>query len=131
MPYYEVIYEPGTKSICNYESDEEAMTALTAHMERATSGQPATPESSPHPSEDAPASVGTWAAERPVKVYVYDSHPADYEPQVNPSDLSGSNEEMLQQLRSAVNPLNESPGVQDSQYKMEPSRELDISSLSS
>jgi hypothetical protein len=124
MPYYEVIYEPGTKAVAFYESDEEAQSALAAHKERALSGQPATPQSDTHPSPDAPVAVGTWAAERPIKVYVYETHPADFEPEVDMSTLTGTNTEKLEQLRSAINPLAENPGVQDSQYKQEADREL-------
>ena len=124
MPYYEIIYEPGTKSVAFYEDDTEAQSALQAHKERALSGQPATPESSTHPDSDAPAAVGTWAAERPIKVYVYETHPADFEPEVDTSALTGSGTEQLEQLRQQISPLAENPGVQDSQYKMPSEREL-------
>jgi hypothetical protein len=126
VPYYEVIYEPGTKSVAFYENDEEALSALNAHKERALSGQPATPESSTHPSPDAPAAVGSWAAERPIKVFVYDTHPAEYEADIDTSSLSGSPQEMITQIRELASANASDPGPQDSQYKMEPSRELDL-----
>jgi hypothetical protein len=129
MPFYEIVYEPGTKSVAYYEDDNEANSALNAHLEKAISGQPATPQSDTHPSADAPQAVGTWAAERPVKVYVYDTHPADFVPEVDTSQLSGTGPEMVEQLRQAISPLAENPGVQDSQYKQEADRELDISNL--
>lgn len=126
MPFYEIIYEPGTKSVAFYENDEEAMSAINAHKERAISGQPATPESSPHPSPDAPAAVGSWAAERPIKVFVYDEHPASFEPTIDTTSLTGSPQEMINQIREAASANSPAPGPQDSQYKMEPARELQI-----
>lgn len=126
MPFYEIIYEPGTKSIAEYADDAEAQSALAAHKERALSGQPATPESSVHPDPDAPATVGTWAAERPIKVFVYDTHPAAYEPPIDTSALMGTPAEMIVQLREQASPNSTNPGVQDSQYKMEPTKELPV-----
>lgn len=126
MPFYEIIYEPGTKSVAYYEDDEEATRALTAHLKRALTGEPATPQSDTHPSPDAPSAVGSWAAERPIKVFVYDTHPADFEPVIDTSALTGTPQEMMVQLRNQASPLSETPGPQDSQYKAEPVRELPV-----
>jgi hypothetical protein len=65
LKYYEIIYETGNHSIAAYEDDEEAKNAVSAHHNRAKSGQSAqasNPEMGP--------------AERIVKVLKYDEHPA-------------------------------------------------------
>lgn len=146
MPFYEIVYEPGTKSVAFYEDDEEAMSALSAHYARATSGEPATPsESGTHPSPDAPTGIGTWAAERPVKVFVYNEHPADFGVTVDDAQARALLDEALTATESAEgqvdvaqlaanvrnlgSPLAENPGPQDSQYKAPEERELDLSSL--
>jgi hypothetical protein len=67
MPFYEIIYETGNNSIASYENDEEAMSAVKAHHERAKQGQAAqasNPEMGP--------------AERIARVLKYDEHPATY-----------------------------------------------------
>lgn len=41
MAFYEVVFEDGSYSTAQYDSDEEAVAAVTAHHERAKAGQPA------------------------------------------------------------------------------------------
>lgn len=66
MPFYEVVYETGEHSVAQYDSDEEAQSAIKAQHERAVSGQPGGPD-------------GTqWPAIRIKRVLVYDYHPADF-----------------------------------------------------
>lgn len=64
MPFYEIITEPGTSMIANYENDEEAIGAIKAHHNRAINGDVGGPTGHP--------------AERIVKVLKYDVHPGDY-----------------------------------------------------
>lgn len=64
MPFYEIIYETGAHSMAEYASDDEAMEALSAHMQRATRGEQGGPSG--------------HSAERIVKVLSYGSHPGEY-----------------------------------------------------
>lgn len=59
--FYEIIYETGAHSVAQYDSDEEAMSAITAHNERAVNGEIGGPSG--------------HNAERIKRVYVYDRHP--------------------------------------------------------
>ena len=66
MPFYEVVYETGEHSVAQYDSDEEAQSALATQHERATQGQPGGPD-------------GTqWPAIRIKRVLVYPFHPTDF-----------------------------------------------------
>jgi len=150
LPYYEIIYEPGTISVAQYESDEEALSALKAHNERAKTGMPATPQSTAR-TDLAPgdvATVGTWPAERIKRVLVYDQHPGDYAigdlvdaealkasvtEAIDASGMQGSVHAPTVALAvvDAANPLKDRESVHDSQYKMQEGRELDLSSLES
>lgn len=76
--YYEIIYENGEHSVAFYDSDEEAKSAIKAHVERAMSGVPATPASTPRTDVTDYIPNATWAAQRVVKVLKYDEHPQDY-----------------------------------------------------
>jgi hypothetical protein len=64
MPYYEIITEPGSSMVANYENDEEAIGAVKAHHARAVNGDVGGPTGHP--------------AERIVKVLKYEVHPGDY-----------------------------------------------------
>lgn len=64
MPFYEIITEPGSSMIANYENDEEAIGAIKAQHQKAISGNVGGPTGHP--------------AERIVKVLKYDVHPGDY-----------------------------------------------------
>ena len=77
MGQYETIFEDGSHSVANYDSDEEAVSAAQAHHERATKGGPAL-------LSDIDGRV---KATRIVKMYKYDSPPGDLlENQVLPQD---------------------------------------------
>jgi hypothetical protein len=78
MPYYEIVFETGNHSVAFYESDEEATQALTTHHERAKTGQSATPASEARADVEGVPGPTNWPAERIAKVYVFDSHPADF-----------------------------------------------------
>lgn len=78
MPFYEVVYETGRMSVAFYETDEEAASALGEQQRRAVTGELGGPNAG-HPAglEGEP----TWAAERIAKVYVYDKHPNEFNPE--------------------------------------------------
>lgn len=148
MQYYEIIYEPGTKSVACYEDDAEAESAIKAHHERALSGVPGTPQSTPradlNPGEVG--QIGTWAAERIKRVYVYEQHPADYagdqlvsKDEVQKAFESAVEASSLQDavhvptvaaaLRETSSAVVFNPGPHDSQFKMDAVRELDLGFL--
>lgn len=64
MAFYEVVYETGSNSVAQYDSDEEATSAAEAQHTRAKSGLPGGPTG--------------HAAERVVAVLKYDKHPATF-----------------------------------------------------
>lgn len=64
MPFFEVVFETGDKSVAFYESDDEARRALEAHHARAINGEAGGPTGRP--------------AERVKHVLKYDQHPADH-----------------------------------------------------
>lgn len=66
MPFYEVIYETGSKSVAFADSDEEMARGLENQHTRAKSGLPGGPTG--------------HAAERIAKVLVYDKHPDNLNP---------------------------------------------------
>lgn len=72
MPFYELIFETGAKSVAMYEDDAEALRATQAHHLRAVNGETALASASgSDPQSDRPA-------ERIVKVLKYDQHPGDF-----------------------------------------------------
>jgi hypothetical protein len=123
--YYEVIYETGAHSIASYDDDEQALSALNAHQERAKAGLPALAGS------DVPA-------ERIARVLVYDHHPADYNlgQQVPAQDLANTLANMTDAdglvnvpevaaaVRNSTSPFVAQEGAHDSSYAMPSSREL-------
>jgi|SRR5580765_1064971 len=78
MPIYEVVYESGSHALASYADDEEARAALTAHHERAVSGVSATPASTERNDVTGVPGPTSWPAERIAKVYVFETHPANY-----------------------------------------------------
>lgn len=132
MPYYEIIYETGTHSIAFYEDDDEANAALSAHHERALSGQVGGPTG--------------HAAERIVKALVYDVHPDEfnYSQTLSGEEVVGqvtaaiskigvggqvSVPELAAEIRNITNPMVES-GPHESNFKMPESRELPVGGVS-
>jgi hypothetical protein len=148
MPFYEIIFEPGTKSVAFYDSDEEALDALGAHHAKALAGQSATPQSMTR-TDLAPGEFrnpGNWVAERIKRVLVYDDHPATHmENQIMPADelkkelgavideisLGGevSVMELAARVRALSDPMVDNAGAQESQFKATEVRELDLSGL--
>jgi hypothetical protein len=123
--YYEVIYETGAHSIASYDDDEQALSALNAHQERAKAGMPALAGS------DVPA-------ERIARVLVYDHHPADYNlgQQVPAEQLTEAINSLAQDglvnvpeaaaaVRNSTSPFVNAEGAHDSTYAMPSSRELE------
>jgi hypothetical protein len=122
MPYYEIVFETGTRSVAQYADDEEMLAAVGAQHNRATSGQSGGPPGHP--------------AERISRVEKYESHPNDLNPdQVMSADVmkaeldqavQDSSEEgsvsvpaMVVAVRGLTSPLKDEPGPQDSMFKME------------
>src|SRR3954471_16183583 len=133
MPFYEVVYETGEHSVAQYESDEEAASAIKAQHDRAVSGQSGGPD-------------GTqWPATRIKRVLVYDFHPTDFgaAQEVLVTDLQQAVQQAItanekdgtvqvHQVAAAVRDLS-SPIVSeraspfDSSYKAPVARELEAS----
>lgn len=129
MPFYETIFETGTKTVAEYANDDEAANALSVQHGRAKAGLPGGPTGHP--------------AERVKRVLVYEDHPGSYgENYMVSTDVAESI------LRDALKSVKNSSGVvslpavtqaillsqeaivndtepHDSVYKMEESRELD------
>lgn len=131
--FYEIIYETGNHSLASYDSDDEAMRAVSEHHRRATSGERAQ-ESNPQ----------MGPAERIAKVLKYKEHPAtlnesqavdavEVKKAVNDAieRLTVGNLVSIPELESAVreitSPLVESP-PHESNYKMEDNGQLDPNS---
>lgn len=125
MPFAELIFETGNKSVAYYETEEEMLSAVKAHHDRALAGQPAI------------ADVPNVPAERVVKVEVYgDTHPDDYNKTVSAevaekavkeaikavTDENGvlAITELAGAIRDSATPLVTEPeGPHDSMYRME------------
>ena len=134
--YVEVIYETGRSSVANYDSDEEAMSALAAHHKRAKSGQSGGPVGAPH-----------IPAERIAKALVYSKHPNEYNPdQTMSAELVGAElselvtkysddngivniSRLAQAVQAISHPMVDNSGPHDSNFKMQEARELDLASL--
>lgn len=131
MQQYEVIFEDGTHSVCNYESDEEALSACGAHHERATKGEPAL------------ADVPNVPAVRIVRVLKYDSPPGDafsgqsLSADVAKSELAGALEaattdgvtdlaDLAARIRDLSNPFDNDAGPHDSKYRAKEVDELTL-----
>lgn len=109
--YYEVIYEDGSHSVASYENDEEALSAVQEHHDRAKDGG-AAQEGSSRP------------AARVAKVFAYDEHPGTYVGKIDKKALKGdSAEALLSEMREMESPVVSS-GPHESNYKAE-GRELD------
>lgn len=125
--HYEIIFEDGSNSVAGYESDEEALEAITAAHVRAVAGGRSL-ESEPN---SPPAS-------RVVKVLKYEEHPGSlYEDQVLPVEVLrevfdaavGDSEtvsvpEVAAAIRNATNPQQDSE-PHESNFKMEEEGELE------
>ena len=122
--YYEIIYENGEVSVANYDTDEDALAAVTEQHNRAKAGLLNGPQGGP--------------ASRVTKVLVYSAHPGDYgtEGGMSTDEVNAGIKDILkgvdvvdvQQLAQAVSALNH-PMVtpaspHDSRFKMQEDREL-------
>lgn len=122
MPYYEIIFENGEYSIANYENDEEALTAIHTHHDRAAVGEKA----------------GSWEGANPAQrvkaILVYDEHPGVDNPNLSVDQIkdvldkfdegSINIHELSAALRDEISPLVESE-PHESNYKMKELRELE------
>jgi hypothetical protein len=97
VPFYEIVYEPGSHALVEYTDDVEAKTALQAHNAKATQGISATPSSQERADVTGVPGPTSWPAERVAKVYKFASHPAEYGVgnKVQASDLT----EMINSMR--------------------------------
>lgn len=143
MPFYEVVYETGNRSVMSADSDEEAIQALQNHHERALKGEPGRGTSTARMDlgEDAPQ-VFDYPAERIARVFVYEKHPVEYNEEMTMSAdvLKKEVSEALKgktvinvmgvaaQVRDLANPVyfEEEIGRHDSQFKMKEDKELDL-----
>lgn len=130
MPFYEVIYETGAKSVVFNDTDAATLDALRAHHNRALTGEAGSPTGAP--------------AERVKRVLVYDKHPNEHNPAQTMSaevvkkeldalvkvftDDNGvvAVDRLAMAVRNLTSPLNDTAGAHESQYKMEEARELEL-----
>jgi len=129
MPFAEVIYEPGSKSVVHYDDVEKLKAGLKEHNDRAKSGAYGGPAGGP--------------AERVTKVILYSTHPAEFRADNKVSveilrnlitGMAGDHDSVdANQLISAIRdetsptfPLDQ--GRHESMYKMT-GTELDLSFL--
>lgn len=132
VPYFEVLYENGEHSIAEYEDENEAVSAVTAHHERAVKGEPAMLDTG---DSRMPPAV------RVVKVLMYDAHPADWmvEQTASADEIIARVKELtkgedvvfvpdaVSHLRSMTNAFKDDPGGNaDSNYRAEPVKELKL-----
>lgn len=147
MPFAEIIYETGNKSVAYYDTEDEMRSALEAHHLKAINGEPATPQSELRndltPGESR---IGTWVAERIKKVLLYDEHPATFgeEQLIDVGELKATVDDAIAEsemngvvhvhtiaavIRDMSNPLVTNPTAHESQYKAPETSELDMSFL--
>jgi hypothetical protein len=145
--FYEIIYETGDKSVAEYANDEEAMSAINAHVLKAKSGESATPMSTDRYDlgPDAPVGNSQWPASRVVKVLVYKKHPYDYIHSASAvsaevakkvcsecindivdEDGVVSIPDLVAALTDTTRPLVDGAGAHESAYKMKEDRELAV-----
>lgn len=127
MPFYEVIFETGAYSVCEYENDEVAREAIKAHNDRAINGE-----------AGGPAGL---TAERVKKVLVYETHPATLnENQLLSTDVAAAEvqaliaetskdgvisiPELAARIRDMTNPSVGDSAPHESNYKATEIREL-------
>lgn len=136
MPYYEVVFETGLSSIADYADDAEMERATKNQTDRAKRGESGGPVGAP--------------AERVAKVYKYDKHPGDYNPEGTMSadalksevdalitSLSDENgvvnvAHLSQEIRALTHPMVPAKeNAFDSNYKMEAEEVPDMAYLES
>jgi hypothetical protein len=130
VPFYEIVYETGNVSVAEYADDAEAFAGAGAQDERAKSGGQAGPQGGP--------------AERVAKIYKYEVHPNDYNPEQTASadvlksevdalieglkDANGvvSIDQLTLEVRGLSHPMVQKEHPFDSQFKMEHEAELTL-----
>lgn len=114
----EIIYEPGSKSVVSYETDDELKAALKEQHSRAISGNTGGPGGAP--------------AERISKVVLYDKHPGDDNggvvsaanvgtlvSEMTQSDGTLNANQLISALREEMSPTYpQDQGAHNSMYKM-------------
>jgi hypothetical protein len=122
MPFYEIVYETGNVSVAEYADDAEALAAAGAQDQRAREGGAAGPQGGP--------------AERVAKLYKYDQHPNEYNPDQTASaevvekeiselikatkDKNGvvNIDQLALEVRGLSHPMTSKEHAHDSQFKM-------------
>lgn len=131
--FYEIIFESGEVSVANYESDEEALAALTEQNTRAKSGGKNGPQGGP--------------ATRIARVLKYDVHPGSLNEDGNLSadEVKSAMGDVLKAmtdsngvvnvaaLANAISgishPMVNAEGAHDSRFKMAEKGELSLEAL--
>lgn len=145
MPFYEFIFETGSKSVAEFDDDETAKAAAVAHHERAIKGEPGRGASAARNDlgNEPQRHVADYPAERVVELLKYDVHPADLmadqtmSADVAKSELNDALKatthdgvvnlmELAAAVREMANPLVTDPGRHDSMYKMKESETIPI-----
>jgi len=143
LPFYETIFETGSKSVAFYDDDEEALSAAKAHHERAVKGEPGRGQSTERNDlgADAQMHVTDYPAERIVKLLKYDKHPADMMEDMTMSSDVARKEidnllkdkagvvnvmELAAQVRELANPVVDNAGRHESMFKMKETDELTL-----
>lgn len=152
MPYAEVIFETGAKSIVSYDSEDELKDFVTEHMRRVTTGEPGAPQEQYGRNDVSPADFNNMPsldkmkdrpAERVHKVFLYNEHPVDLHTKgadastlhtlvegMTDKDGRVDHEQLIRALRDEVSPVYPvDQGRLESQYKAEAVGELDLSFL--
>jgi hypothetical protein len=151
MPYAEVIYETGAKSVVQYDSIDDLKGGLKEHHQRAIEGRPGASQQQTARTDVDPndfavmPSVETMMArpaERVHKVLLYDQHPGDIQPKVQADTLNSlidgmkkddgsvDQNQLIAAIRDEASPvLPVEAGRLESIYKAEPTEELDLSFL--
>lgn len=126
--YAEIIFEPGSKSVLSFDSEDELKSFLKEHHRRAVAGENGGPTGHP--------------AERVTKVLVYKDHPADYAgPAISASTMKSlldgmtqdggvvDGHQLIQAVRDEMSPVYPADqGRHESIYKQSGS-EYDLSFL--
>lgn len=74
MPFYEIIYENGDHSVACYDNEEEMLSAVKEHHDRAKNGLRGNPEGT---LTETGTPVGAVAAIRVARVLEYEDHPGN------------------------------------------------------
>lgn len=150
--YAEIIFEPGSKSVMSYESEDELKRFVAEHHHRAVNGLPGAPQDQTA-RQDLDASdfavmpsldrMKERPAERVSRVLLYDKHPVDlHNSRVSTNavgqlvtgmaDEAGTvdHEQLTRALRDEASPIYPNDqGRHESIFKAEATGELDLAFL--